>query len=122
MVTPPITQADVQAFAPQLSALSVGAWADILAYVMTVDLTTPTLGEDNETARMAQILLAAHLGQLTKIANSAAAGPLTGESAGGIRRSYAMLSTNGTALSSTRYGQMYLDVILMSAAHGPFVA
>jgi len=126
-----ITQSDVQAFAPELSVLSAGAWTDILAYVNELDLTVsiypemacPSVpGESAQVDRIAKIYLAAHIGTLTRLAGGGTAGPVTSSSAGGLRRSFGLISmATGSALGSTRYGQMYLDILSMTQAHGPLV-
>lgn len=117
-----IVQADVTAFAPELATkLGASAWTDVLLYVNELDLTYLT--ETDQVTRMARIYLAAHIGTMSWRGGSAAAGPLTGEAVGGVRRSYGLISmmTTQTALGSTRYGQMYLDILTMSFAHGPLV-
>lgn len=125
----PIIESDVQAFAPELAVLSSGAWGDILAYVNQIDMTAPvipeatrTSGESAITDRIAKIYLAAHMGTMTRLAGGGSAGPVTSSSAGGLRRSFGMISMlTGTALGSTRYGQMYLDLLSMTQYHGPLV-
>jgi hypothetical protein len=120
-VSAPILQTDVQPFAPALATLAAGAWTDILAYVNEQDLTY--LGETVQVDRMAKIYLAAHIGTLTMRAGSGAAGPVTSESAGTLRRSYGMYAAwaGSGALGSTQFGQMYLDILSMSQAAGPMV-
>lgn len=121
-MTATIIQSDVTNFAPELSSVSAAAWADILAYVNEFDLTqTPNLGfylasntgASDQTDRMAKIFLAAHIGKMDLLARSNAAGPVTGESVGGIRRSYGMypILTSAGSLGLTIYGRMYLDII-----------
>lgn len=121
MAIEPLTKDDVTAFAPKLADVSSEAWLDILAYVNELDLSF--LGETDEVTRMARIFLAAHIGQVTRDASrgsgGSTAGPLTSESAGGVRRSYGMLATGSGSLGSTRYGQMYMDILGMSQAAGP---
>ena len=120
----PISKTDVTNFASELASSAIPtalAWVDILSYVGTFDLTLT--GEDAQTDRMAKIFLAAHMATMDKRAASTAAGPLTSESVGGIRRSYGLLAqmTSASSLMSTRYGQMYLEIIGMSLASGPMV-
>jgi hypothetical protein len=105
--------------------LSGPAQQDILAYVNQTDLTQ--LGqlfygitETVQTARSAQIYLAAHIAYVTSRAASGVAGPVASQAAGGLRRSYATLVTPGV-LSTTFYGQMYLQTLGTSLAHGPVV-
>lgn len=118
-----VTKADVTEFASELagSAVSDGAWVRILAYVNEHELQQT--GETEGTAALARIYLAAHIAKVGALGVSTAAGPVTSESAGGIRRAYANLST-ATSLSSlktTRYGQLYLDLLSSSLASGPFL-
>lgn len=116
-----IVKADVLAFAPELSTLTDAAWADVLAYVNTFDISHT--GEDAQTVRMARIFFAAHMGTMDKRASSSSAGPVTSESAGGVRRSYGLLASfsGANSLSSTRYGQLYADLLSMSLANGPML-
>ena len=115
-----VIKADVLAFAPELSTLTDQFWVDALDYVNQVDLTSVDTDIDR---RLARIYLAAHIGSTTKRAGTGAAGPVTSESAGGIRRSYGLLATSasGSGLSSTRYGQLYESILSMSLAHGPLL-
>jgi len=133
-----ITVDDVLAMAPELNTVTDPAWIDILAYVNVHDLTkfnyatvpcVPGLNfgntsEDGQTARMARIYLAAHMGKMLKLGGSAAAGPVTGESVGGVRRSYGLIAQIPgwlASLSTTRYGQLYLEIVGMSLAALPMV-
>lgn len=122
-----IVWADVLEAFPATSPPAVSALlqTDILAYVNQVDLTQLGLlfygtTETAQTARMAQIYLAAHIAFITSRASSGAAGPVASQAAGGLRRSYATLVTP-TILGTTFYGQMYLQVLSNSLAHGPVV-
>lgn len=122
MATPEIVKADVLAFAPELTTVpGDAAWVDILAYVNTHDLALS--GDDEDTARLARIYLAAHLGLMTKRAGSGAAGPVTAESAGLVRRAYGLLAqaAGANSLAGTMYGQLYLALLGSSSAHGPFL-
>lgn len=105
--------------------ISATLQTDILAYVNQVDLTqlgqlSGGVTETVQTARMAQIYLAAHIAYITSRAASGVAGPVTSQAAGGLRRSYGMLVTP-TILGTTFYGQQYLLILSMSLAHGPVV-
>lgn len=116
-----INKADVLSIAPELSTLSDQAWADLLEYVNEFDFTTL---DTVQTVRMARIFLAAHWGTGVKRAPKGAAGPVTGEAAGGVRRTYGLVATAGGglgALGSTMYGQTLLSILSMSGAHGPFL-
>lgn len=111
---------DVLAIAPELSTISDRTAVDLIEYVNEMDLTQ--LCESAFTARLAKLYLAAHLGSLDKRANSGAAGPVVGEAAGGVRRSYGLLPLgDATWLGSTYYGQSLMALLSMSLAHGPIV-
>lgn len=129
-MTSPITQDDVLGVAPELAtgsrALSDVAWQLVLDYVNTFDLTRPLddldSAESANTDRTARIYLAAHMGKMTQMGQGAAAGPVTGETVGGVRRSYGLLPMLGYgALMRTGYGQTYLEIVGMSLIHGPVV-
>lgn len=116
-----IIKADVIAVAPELSTLSDQFWVDILAYANEFDFTSL---DTEQTVRMARIFLIAHLGARAKRSGSGVAGPVISEAAGGVRRAYGMLTTNGgglTDLGSTPYGQTLEAILTMSGAHGPFL-
>lgn len=115
-----ITQADVIDFAPELATVSESTWERILAYVNELDMTG--VGETEATTMLARLYLAAHMATTTKRGSSASAGPVTSESVGGVRRSYAnVAATSASSLSSTRYGQMYSEVLNASLASCPVV-
>lgn len=116
-----IGQGDVIAIAADLDGkLDDGAWIDVLAYANQVNLAQ--VGGTDQDSRMARIFLAAHVAKTALLARSGAAGPVTSESVGGVRRSYGFIAGQvGTGLASTRYGQMYLDVLAGTGAYGPFV-
>lgn len=102
-----------------LSTMSELAWVDLLAYVNTWDLVSS--GDDEASERLLKIYLAAHLALTCGRAMTGAAGPVTSESAGQLRRSYGLLAqAAGTnALNGTMYGQMALGLMMASCAHGP---
>ncbi len=122
-----IVKQDVLNFASQLSTLDDNVWVDVIRYANEIDLSE--LGETDQTTRMARIYLAAHIATIAKQANSSssssiAAGPVISEAAGLVRRTYAAISnstSSTTALSSSRYGQMYLEILTRSLANGPIV-
>ena len=117
---------DVLAVAPELAqgkrALSAQAWQEILLLVNSEYDLTQT-GEDAATDRIAKIFLAAHMGTLMRRGNQASAGPMTSESMGDVRRSYGLIAgePGAASLSTTRYGQLYLEILTASVANGPFV-
>lgn len=115
-----ITPADVKAFAPELSVIADAAWVDLLAYVNEMQLDCLDTDVDR---RLARIFLAAHFGTLIRLGAGGAAGPVTSESAGGVRRSYGMIATGSGSGSyaTTRYGQIFADLIDGSAVGGPLL-
>lgn len=111
-----ITWADVVALAPELSTINTTTQTDILAFTNAVlDVTKFDL-EAGPTTRLARIYLAAHFGTLSKLG---AAGPLIGESAGGLSRSYAMPIGKSQFLT-TSYGRAFYQLI-RPIARGPQV-
>ena len=115
----PIFPADVRAFDAEFSAVSDAMWVDILNFVNQFDLTVCDSDYDR---RLARIYLAAHIALNTLKAKGGAAGPVTSESAGGIRRSYAFVQyMQGSNLNSTRFGQWYSDLLIMTGCTGPFL-
>jgi hypothetical protein len=115
----PIFKADVTAFAAELSVVTDPMWVDILNFVNQFDLTACDSDYDR---RLARIFLAAHIASNDLKARSGAAGPVTSESAGGVRRSYGFVAyTQGSNLNSTRYGQAFSDILDMTGAAGPFL-
>lgn len=116
-----IVWADVVALAPEVNAIDDAAKADIIAYV-NVALTVANFGgEDHPKTRLARIYLAAHLAAMLRrgVTGGGAAGPLVSHSAGGMSRSYAVMSS-GSALSSTSYGSMYEELARTSLGRLPF--
>lgn len=115
-----ITDDDVLELAGELTTVSAEAWVWILAFVNQHDLTA--LDEDEDTAQLARIYLAAHIAKVTELGATVSAGPLTSESVGGVRRAYGLMSAASTdSLGTTRYGLMYLSILKSSAAHGPLL-
>lgn len=117
-----ISKQDVLDYAPSLSTVSDAAWVGILAYVNEFTLTIACWVPSEATVTLARIYLAAHIGLMTKLATSGAAGPVTAESVGGVRRSYGLIAgaISNSSLMSTRDGQLYLD-ILNSTVGGPIL-
>ena len=116
-----ILRSDVLAVAPELSTLTDQFWVDLLDYVNEFDFTSL---DTVQTVRMARIFLCAHLGSRAKRSGTGTAGPVVGEAAGGVRRSYGLIATAGGGLSelgSTQYGQTLQSILSMSGAHGPFL-
>lgn len=95
-------------------------WPDVLLSVNQVNLSCDDTDQDR---RMARIYLAAHILTKSYDASSGAAGPLTAESVGGIRRSYGLIASSSTSasLASTGYGQQYLDILASSLVGAPSV-
>lgn len=117
----PITKQDVLDFASELSILTSPVWLAILSYVNAIDLSAYCDNGDDTT--LARLNLAAHFGAVLKRGKKGAAGPVTAESVGAIRRSYGLIAQPGGAawLNSTGYGQTYLGILAMNAVHGPFL-
>lgn len=116
-----IEKEDVTDFAADLGNVTDNAWERILAFVNQVNLTAVDSDEDRA---MARIYLAAHLAKMSSATGAAAsaAGPVTSESAGGIRRSYGFVAqTSSSSLDLTRYGKQYLEILNHTMAHGPMV-
>ncbi len=118
---PFIIKQDVLEFAPELSSIKDPAWAVILAFVNTLDSSGIGGGDEGPTLRLARIFLAAHYGTISKRSKSGAAGPVTSEAAGAVRRSYGLvaLASRDAALGSTTWGQQYQGLLAMTDAHGP---
>lgn len=119
-----IEKEDVLAFAAELSTVVDDAWDRILPFVNELDMTG--LGESEYSTTLARIYLAAHLGAIAKPStgsSAAAAGPVTSESVGGIRRTYANLtaSSSGDALLTTKFGRQYSAHLKMTLSNGPFL-
>jgi len=116
----PIVKQDVLDFAAELSTVPDAAWTKILAHVNQINLTSDDTDEDRVLAR---IYLAAHIGKKIKPgSNTSAAGPVTSESVGGVRRSYASViatSTANSSLQTTPYGQLYLELLTGTFCNGP---
>ena len=115
-----ITPQDVIDFASELATVGDAVWYRVLVYVNKYDLGQVA---DDEDVALARIFLAAHIVSYNKRAASGAAGPVTAESAGNVRRSYGLIATatSSGAIGSTRYGQQFLDILGRSDANGPMV-
>lgn len=118
-----ITWSDVTGTFPNdtlLLNLPVPAQTDILAYVNNV-LSVEFFGPDpaGYKLRLARIYFAAHVGFTEALRGSAGTvtGPLIGESAGGLSRSYGtgIGIIRATAHASTGYGQLFDDLVRSSA-------
>lgn len=122
---PPITKQDVLEFAGELVRVKDPAWANIIRFVNGIDSSGIDKfgGDEGETLRLARIFLAAHFGTISLRSKSGAAGPVTSEAAGAVRRSYGLvaLASHDAALGSTTWGQQYQGLLSMSDAHGPFL-
>lgn len=118
-----IIKQDVLAYAPELRTVSDPAWAMILAYVATLGGEGFCENEEGPTLRFARVLLAAHFGTISKRGKSGAAGPVTSEAAGAVRRSYGLiaLASADAGLGTTPAGAQYLQLISMSCSHGPIL-
>ncbi len=118
-----ITWSDVLAFAPELSGVVSGAQDDIIDYVEDAIVSGEFGGESSPTYRLARIYLAAHYGTVTVNGSNGAAGPVIGESAGGLSRQYAAFSPTGSdaLLDVTPYGKAFRSLLRRSPARAPFL-
>ena len=98
--------------------LPVAAQTDILSFVNT-ELAVAFFGGDGIKLRLARIYFAAHVGFTEALRGAAGTvvGPLIGESAGGLSRSYAtgIAGIRATSHASTGYGQLFDDLVRSSA-------
>jgi hypothetical protein len=111
----------VLAVAPELSVLSDQFWVDILSWANEFDFTEL---DTEQTVRMARIFLCAHYGSRAKRSATGVTGPVVGEAAGGVRRTYGFSSSSAGflgELGGTMYGQTLISILSMSGAHGPFL-
>jgi hypothetical protein len=112
-----IAWSDVVAQAPELATTATLAQTGILA-VANVRLNLSIFdGESGPTTYLARVLYAAHLASLIRLGVS---GPLIGESAGGLSRTYAAPFLQRSKLALTGYGNALL-AIMPPAAFGPAV-
>ncbi len=113
-----IVWANVVDFAAPLSSVDPDAQTAILAHVNTVLDVSLFGGEDGPTTRLLRIFMAAHMATTTATEEAGAvAGPVASESAGGISRSYANLSTpSDDDLKTTSFGRAYLSLVRTSPA------
>lgn len=121
-----ITWDNVLDYAAELSTVDADQQTDILAYVNDEALDPDMFGdEEGYTFKMVRIFLAAHMATVLKngTAGSGAAGPVIGESAGGLSRQYANLATLGAdaLLDTTTYGREYRRMVRRSLCRVPYV-
>lgn len=116
-----IIKDDVLAIAPELAPVTDPAWAMILAFVNELHSAGIGGGEGGALLRLCRVFLAAHYGTISRRGLSGAAGPVTSEAAGAIRRSYGLvaLASADASLGATGYGQQFLGLLAMSLANGP---
>lgn len=116
-----ILKSDVTALAPQLSTLPDAAWVQIIEFINDFD----AFGDDVTLRKLALCLLGAHLGTVSStLGATGATGPVISESAGGLKRTYAVSVTTAmnADLSRTTYGQQFLAILKMSAGtRGPIL-
>lgn len=117
----PITWDHVVDHAAELSSVDVEAKVDILAHVNDTIATEFFGGEDAARTKMARVYLAAHMGSIAKSRGSTSTGAVTAESAGGLSRSYSVVTTALEDLDATSYGRSYAGLVKRSAARVPFV-
>ncbi len=114
---------DVTALAPELTSVSSGAQTDLLAYVNTALKVSVFDDETGPMTRLARIYLAAHYATISQQGGAGAAGPVTGESAGGLSRQYASFSPMGSdpLFDVTPYGKAFRGLCRRSSARSPVV-
>lgn len=110
-----IAWTDVVAFAATLTSVNEEAQVDILAYVHDRVSVDEFGGEESPTLRLARIFFAAHLGSMPQQGSTGAVGPVVSESVGGLSRSYAQLNNASDSLSSTTYGQQFVELCRRTA-------
>ena len=116
-----INWTDVAAIAPGVSTVDPSAQADILAFVNNELKVSEFGGESSAKLRMARLYLAAHHGTLVNRGDKA--GPVVGESAGGLSRTYSAPSPAGTdpLLEQTAYGKQFRAIVRTSFARIPLI-
>jgi hypothetical protein len=118
-----ITWTDVTDIAPELTAdngVNIEAQNMILALVNERMNATEWGGESDPMLKLARIYLAAHFGTIT-MNQSAGAGPVVAEAAGGLSRSYAMPAPSDPLLGSTAWGKAYRSLLKASGIGAPVV-
>lgn len=103
-----VAWSDVVDLQPNLSTVSAGAQAKILAYVNEGLEAAAFGGEDSPRYVLARCYMAAHLAELTK--KSGAAGAVSSETyaRGSVSIAY---GTTDEGLMSTSWGQAYKDLL-----------
>ncbi len=119
-----IVKEDVITYAPETASIDEDAWVMILAFVNTLTSEAVGGGEDGPMLKFLRVLLAAHYATISRRGTSGAAGPVTSEAAGAVRRSYGLvaLASSDASLGATGYGQQFLGLLSMSMANGPRLA
>lgn len=117
-----ITWTDVSDLASELSAVATTARTLILALVNAKVDVESLDGEAGELTKAVRVYYAAHLGALSLQGSGAWTGAVVSESAGGLSRSYASNSPNGTSplWDKTPYGQTLRALLRTSGARAPF--
>lgn len=118
-----IVWTDVTAIAVELTAVPVDAQTLFLSYVNTSLNVDYFGGESHINTKLARIYLAAHLGKTQLQGGDSIAGPVTSESAGGLSRSYALVSavSGSGAVSGSSWADRYMELVNSSLARLPMV-
>lgn len=108
-----IVWSDVEAHAPDLSAVAPGAQADILARVNSALAVDEFDGEEGSKTKLGRIYMAAHLATLAALAASGASGAVKIEEVGDLKREYGVSSAGVGAsdYQSTGWGRLYLGLV-----------
>lgn len=116
-----IVWADVTNLVASLSTVPGGAQTEILAQVNAAVNAAKLGGEDAKKTKLARIYLAAHMGELERLAATDPTGQAGGAvsskrlTADGFQVDYSQLDTSAESLQTTTHGRAYLSLIRRSA-------
>jgi hypothetical protein len=118
----PITWSDVVAHVSTLSTVDPLQQTDLLALANTRVNVAVFDGEDGQTTRMARIYFAAHFAALPGAGGSAPAGPLIGQSRGGLSQQFqGVPQSSANEWLLTQWGRRYWQLLRGSRARWPRV-
>lgn len=117
-----IVWSDVVSVVSTLSAVDPQQQTDILALANTWVNAAVFDGEDGITTRMARIYFAAHFASLPGAGSTAPAGPLIGQSRGGLSQQFQGLpQSSANEWLLTQWGRRYWQLLQGSRARWPRV-